>query len=149
MSLLPANDRILLGPGPSLTSPRVMRAMAAPTIGHLDPVMVRLMDDIREKLARTFGAADGSFAFAVSGTGTSGMETSVANLVKDGTRALVVVTGYFGDRLAEMCERYGATVTRLDVEWGRAADPGRCAGSSKHPAPTSSPSCTRRRRPAC
>ena len=113
MSLLPANDRILLGPGPSLTSPRVIRAMAAPTIGHLDPVMVRLMDDIREKLARTFGAADGSFAFAVSGTGTSGMETTVANLVKEGTR----------DRLAEMCERYGATVTRLDVEWGRAADP--------------------------
>ena len=113
MSLLPANDRILLGPGPSLTSPRVIRAMAAPTIGHLDPVMVRLMDDICEKLARTFGATDGSFAFAVSGTGTSGMETTVANLVKEGTR----------DRLAEMCERYGATVTRLDVEWGRAADP--------------------------
>ena len=113
MSLLPANDCILLGPGPSLTSPRVMRAMAAPTIGHLDPVMVRLMDDICEKLARTFGATDGSFAFAVSGTGTSGMETTVANLVKEGTR----------DRLAGMCERYGATVTRLDVEWGRAADP--------------------------
>jgi len=133
------SPRILLGPGPSLTAPRVMRALASPTIGHLDPVMVRLMDDIREKLARTFGAADGSFAFAVSGTGTSGMETTVANLVKEGTR----------DRLAEMCERYGATVTRLDVEWGRAADPGRCAGSSKRPAPTSSPSCTRRRRPAC
>ena len=116
-----------------------MRAMAAPTISHLDPLMLRMMDDIREKLARTFGAADGSFAFAVSGTGTSGMETTVANLVKEGTR----------DRLAEMCERYGATVTRLDVEWGRAADPGRCAGSSKRPAPTSSPSCTRRRRPAC
>ena len=64
-----------------------------------------------------------SFAFAVSGTGTSGMETAVANLVKEGTRATVVVTGYFGDRLAQMCERYGATVTRLDVEWGRACDP--------------------------
>jgi len=122
MSPLPANDRILLGPGPSLTSPRVMRAMAAPTISHLDPLMLRLMDDVREKLARTFGAAQGSFTFTVSGTGTSGMETCVANLVKDGTRVLVVVTGHFGDRLAEMCERYGATVTRLDGEWGRAAD---------------------------
>src|SRR5712692_7380456 len=123
MSLLPDTDRILLGPGPSLTAPRVMRAMAAPTLSHLDPLMMRLLDDVRERLARCFGAADGSFAFAVSGTGTSGMETTVANLVREGTRATVVVTGYFGDRLAQMCERYGATVTRLDVEWGRACDP--------------------------
>src|SRR4051812_13584173 len=126
MSLLPETDRILLGPGPSLTSPRVMRAMAAPTLSHLDPLMVRLLDDVRERLARCFGAPGGaakSFAFAVSGTGTSGMETVVANLVKEGTRATVVVSGYFGDRLAQMCERYGATVTRLDVEWGRACDP--------------------------
>jgi alanine-glyoxylate transaminase/serine-glyoxylate transaminase/serine-pyruvate transaminase len=123
MSLLPDSDRILLGPGPSLTAPRVMRAMAAPTISHLDPLMMRLLDDIRERLNRIFRAAGGSFAFAVSGTGTSGMETAVANLVKDGTRATVVVTGYFGDRLAQMCERYGATVTRLNVEWGKACDP--------------------------
>jgi alanine-glyoxylate transaminase / serine-glyoxylate transaminase / serine-pyruvate transaminase len=123
MSLLPDVDRILLGPGPSLTSPRVMRAMAAPTLSHLDPLFMKLLDDIRLKLLRTFRAADYSFAFAVSGTGTSGMETVVANLVKDGTRATVVIGGYFGDRLAQMCERYGATVTRLDVEWGRACDP--------------------------
>ena len=58
-----------------------------------------------------------------SGTGTSGMETTVANLVQDGTRVHVVVSGYFGDRIAQMCQRYGATVTRLDVEWGRACDP--------------------------
>jgi len=72
---------------------------------------------------RLFRAPKGSFAFAVSGTGTSGMETVVANLVREGTRALVVVTGYFGDRLAQMCERYGASVKRLPVEWGRACDP--------------------------
>ena len=123
MSLLPDTDRILLGPGPSLTAPRVMRAMAAPTLSHLDPLMMRLLDDVRARLTRVFGAADGSFAFAVSGTGTSGMEVAVANLVRETTRATVVVTGYFGDRLAQMCERYGATVTRLDVEWGRACDP--------------------------
>ncbi len=123
MSLLPDNERILLGPGPSLTSPRVMRAMATPTISHLDPAMLKLMDEIRAQLGRTFGAADGSFALMVSGTGTSGMETCVANLVREGTRATVIVTGYFGDRLAQMCQRYGATVTRLDVEWGRAVDP--------------------------
>lgn len=123
MSLLPDTERILLGPGPSMTSPRVMRAMASPTLSHLDPAMIRLLDDIRARLQRTFKAAEGSFAFAVSGTGTSGMETTVANLVREGTRVLVVVSGYFGDRLAQMCERYGATVSRLEVEWGRAADP--------------------------
>ena len=123
MSLLPEIDRILLGPGPSLTAPRVMRAMAAPTVSHLDPLMMALLDDVRARLGRVFRAAEGSFAFAVSGTGTSGMETVVANLVKDGTRVTVIVTGYFGDRLAQMCERYGATVARLDVEWGRACDP--------------------------
>lgn len=123
MSLLPDNDRILLGPGPSLTSPRVMRAMASPTLSHLDPLMMALLDDVRARLGRLSGAAEGSFPFAVSGTGTSGMETVVANLVREGTRATVIVTGYFGDRLAQMCQRYGATVTRLDVEWGRAVDP--------------------------
>ena len=81
MSLLPDIDRILLGPGPSLTSPRVMRAMAAPTVSHLDPLMMALLDDVRARLARLFRAPEGSFAFAVSGTGTSGMETAVANLV--------------------------------------------------------------------
>jgi len=120
---LPNTDRILLGPGPTLTSPRVMRAMATPTVSHLDPLMIALMDEVRGQLQRLFRASDKSFAFAVSGTGTSGMETAVANLVREGTRVLVVVTGYFGDRLALMCERYGASVKRLEVEWGRACDP--------------------------
>ncbi|MBS1819014.1 MAG: alanine--glyoxylate aminotransferase family protein [Acidobacteria bacterium] len=123
MSLLPDVDRILLGPGPSLTAPRVMRAMAAPTVSHLDPLMLALLDDVRARLTRVFRAPEGSFAFAVSGTGTSGMETTVANLVEPGKRVLVIVSGYFGDRLAQMCQRYGADVTRLDVEWGRACDP--------------------------
>jgi alanine-glyoxylate transaminase/serine-glyoxylate transaminase/serine-pyruvate transaminase len=85
--------------------------------------MFALLDDIRARLGRLFQAPEGSFAFAVSGTGTAGMEVAVANLVAEGTRVLVVVTGYFGERLAVMCERYGARVSRLDVEWGRACDP--------------------------
>ena len=121
--LLPDLDRILLGPGPSLTSSRVMRAMAAPTIGHVDPLMFKLLDDVRSRLTGLFRAPDGSFALAISGTGTAGMETVVANLVGDRTRVLVIVNGYFGDRLAQMCERYGAVVRRLEVEWGRACDP--------------------------
>src|SRR5918993_4279681 len=121
--MLPATERLLLGPGPSLMSPRVMRALAAPMLSHLDPQFLELMDDTRARLARVFQAPEGAFAFAVSGTGTSAMEVAVANLVQPGTRVLAVVTGYFGDRLAQMCERYGADVQRVDVEWGRACDP--------------------------
>lgn len=123
MSLLPDTDRILLGPGPSLTSPRVMRAMMAPTLSHLDPQMLPILDDIRTRLVRIFRAPAGSTTLAVSGTGTAGMELTVANLVAPGTRVLVVVNGYFGERLADMSGRYGAVVSRLQVEWGRACDP--------------------------
>jgi alanine-glyoxylate transaminase/serine-glyoxylate transaminase/serine-pyruvate transaminase len=106
-----------------MISPRVMRALGAPVLGHLDPDLMAMMDETRDQLRRLFRAPDGSFAFAVSGTGTSGLEAAVANLVTDGTRVLAVVTGYFGDRLAQVCQRYGGLVTRLDVEWGRAVDP--------------------------
>jgi alanine-glyoxylate transaminase/serine-glyoxylate transaminase/serine-pyruvate transaminase len=100
-----------------------MRAMANPVLSHLDPEMMRVLDDVRGSLARLFGAADGGFSFAVSGTGTAGMEAAVANVTRPGARALVVVTGYFGDRLAEIFTRYGAEVTRVDTAWGRACDP--------------------------
>ena len=93
MSLLPDSDRILLGPGPSLTAPRVMRARASPTLSHLDPLMLALLDDVRARLGRIFRAPEGSLALAISGTGTSGMEAAVANLVRPGTRVLVIVTG--------------------------------------------------------
>ncbi len=116
-------ERLLLGPGPSPVSARVMRAMAHPVLSHLDPALMSLLDDLRRRLDAVFRASAGAFSFAVSGTGTSGMEAAVANATKPGTKALVVVTGYFGDRLAQMLERYGATVSRVDVEWGRACDP--------------------------
>jgi len=117
------SERLLLGPGPSPVSARVMRALSEPVLSHLDPEMMAILDDLRRRLDWTFGAASGAFSFAVSGTGTSGMEAAVANVTAPGTRVLVVVTGYFGDRLAQIFERYGARVTRLDVEWGRACDP--------------------------
>src|SRR3954469_9383450 len=116
-------ERLLLGPGPSPVAPRVMRAMAAPVLSHLDPELMAILDDIRARLGRVFRAGDGAFSFAVSGTGTSGMETAVANLTRPGTRAVAVVNGYFGDRLAQMLRRYGAEVTRVEAEWGRACDP--------------------------
>jgi alanine-glyoxylate transaminase/serine-glyoxylate transaminase/serine-pyruvate transaminase len=120
---LPATERILLGPGPSQIAPRVMRALATPVLSHLDADFMPLLDDVRTRLGRVFRAPESALALAISGTGTAGMEALVANLVSDKTKVLAIVTGYFGDRLAEMCRRYGATVTRLDVEWGRAVDP--------------------------
>jgi alanine-glyoxylate transaminase / serine-glyoxylate transaminase / serine-pyruvate transaminase len=121
--MLPHTERLLLGPGPSPVAPRVMRAMAAPVLSHLDPDMLAILDDIRSRLARTFRASPDALAIAISGTGTSGMEAAVANLTRPGARAVVVVTGYFGDRLAQMLQRYGATVARVETEWGRSADP--------------------------
>src|SRR6476659_4454119 len=127
--MLPNTDRLLLGPGPSPVSPRVLAALAAPQRSHLDPELVALLDEIRARLARVFRAPEGAVTLATSGTGTSAMETVVANLTAPGKKALAIVTGYFGDRLAQMLARYGAEVTRLDVEWGRAVDPAAVAAA--------------------
>ncbi|MBK5297572.1 MAG: alanine--glyoxylate aminotransferase family protein [Vicinamibacteria bacterium] len=116
-------ERLLFGPGPSLVTSRVMSALARPVLGHLDPVLLGVMDDLRARLARVCHAPPGSRVFAVSGTGTSAMETSVANLMEPGKKALVVVTGYFGLRLADIARRYGAEVRTVECEWGRAIDP--------------------------
>lgn len=121
--MLPTTERLLLGPGPSPVSSRVTAALGAPARSHLDPEMVAILDDVRARIARVIRAPDGALAIAVSGTGTSAMEAAVANLVEPGRRALAIVSGYFGDRLAQMLTRYGATVDRLPVEWGRAVDP--------------------------
>ena len=150
LSSLPAVERVLLGPGPSVIPPRVMRAMAAPVLSHLDPDFVLLLDDVRARLARLFKAPDGSLTIATSGTGTSGMEAMVANLVGDGTRVLVVVTGYFGERLAEMCRRYGADVRAGGSGVGpRDRSAGRARRRSRQARPTSSRASTRKPPPAC
>jgi alanine-glyoxylate transaminase/serine-glyoxylate transaminase/serine-pyruvate transaminase len=102
-----------------------MRALAAPVLSHLDPDFVPMLDDVRASLQRVFRADSKSLTLATSGTGTSAMEAAVANVVSDGMRAVVIVSGYFGDRLVQILERYGARVRRVDVEWGRAVDPQR------------------------
>ncbi|MDQ3172069.1 MAG: alanine--glyoxylate aminotransferase family protein [Acidobacteriota bacterium] len=114
--------RLLLGPGPSPVTPRVMRAMTAPPLSHLDPDFVTILDDVRARLERVF-RADGWFCPAISGTGTTAMEAAIANTITPGMRATAVVNGYFGDRLAQMLARFGATVDVIEGEWGRAIDP--------------------------
>jgi alanine-glyoxylate transaminase/serine-glyoxylate transaminase/serine-pyruvate transaminase len=109
-----------------------MRAMGAPVLSHLDPDFVQLLDDTRQLLGRLMRADSKALTIATSGTGTSAMEAAVANTLSDSMTAVVIVTGYFGDRLAQIIERYGASVRRLEVEWGRAVDPARLGDELKH-----------------
>ena len=104
-----------------------MRAMQAPVLSHLDPEMMAILDDIRARLGRVFQAGEGAFSFAVSGTGTSGMEAAVANLTRPGTRAVAVVTGYFGDRLAQML----AALRRRGHARGRRVGPRLRSGAAR------------------
>ena len=110
--------RILLGPGPSNVHPRVMKAMASPVVGHLDPDFMKLMDGIKRLLRLVFRTQN-EITFPVSGTGSAGMETVMANLIEAGDEVVVGVNGAFGTRLAEVAERQGATVHKVEAAWGR------------------------------
>jgi alanine-glyoxylate transaminase/serine-glyoxylate transaminase/serine-pyruvate transaminase len=111
-------ERILMGPGPSSVPQRVMGALAAPTMGHLDPRFIEVMDDTCSKLREVLQTKN-PLTFPVSGTGMAGMECVVSNLMEPGDEAIVCVSGVFGKRMVEVMERNGVTVHVLDVEWGR------------------------------
>src|SRR5690348_17343583 len=102
-------QRVLLGPGPSDVPPSVLAALAQPTIGHLDPVFLRLMDEIRSGLKKVF-RTENEMTLAVSGTGSAGMETIFVNLVEPGDRVLIGVNGVFGGRMVDVAGRCGAEV---------------------------------------
>lgn len=125
MNRLPDLDpapRLLLGPGPSMVPARVLRAMATPLVGHLDPGFLQVMADIRDLLRLVFQTGN-EWTLAVSGTGTAAMETALGNLTEPGDRVLACIHGYFGDRLAEIARRHGAEVRRLERAWGEVFDP--------------------------
>ena len=109
--------RILLGPGPSMTSPRVMAALQTPTVGHLDPSLIKLYAEEQQLLRGAFQTSN-EWTFALSGTGTSGMESALANLIEPGDDVLVAIHGYFGERLAEIASRQGAQVERINRPLG-------------------------------
>lgn len=115
-------DRLLLGPGPSPVAPSVLRALSLPTVGHLDPELFGAMDQIRANLRVILGTQNAA-TLAVSGTGTSGMEAVLCNLIEPGDGVLVATHGYFGARIAQIAERCGGDVTRVDAPWGEASDP--------------------------
>jgi len=122
--------RVLMGPGPSDVDPRVLEAMSRPTIGHLDPAFIDVLNEIRELLQNTFLTGN-EMTFAVSGTGSAGMETCVVNLIEPGDSMLVCVNGVFGSRMADVAERCGADVATVEAEWGKAFDPGQIAEALK------------------
>jgi alanine-glyoxylate transaminase/serine-glyoxylate transaminase/serine-pyruvate transaminase len=111
-----------MGPGPSDVDPRVLEALARPTIGHLDPVFMEILNEIRELLQYTFRTKN-EMTLAMSGTGSAGMETCVVNLIEPGDPMLVCINGVFGNRMADVAERAGAAVNRIDVAWGKVFDP--------------------------
>ena len=114
--------RTLMGPGPSDVHPRVLQAMARPTIGHLDPEFIRMMDEIRDMLRATFFTKN-DVTMVVSAPGSAGMETCFVNLVEPGDKVVVCVNGVFGGRMVENVERFGGTAVKVEQEWGRAVDP--------------------------
>lgn len=118
--------RILLGPGPSLVPERVLHAMARPTIGHLDPRFIELMDEIKRLLQYAFQTQN-ELTMPISGPGTAGMECCVVNLVEPGDRVLVAVNGVFGGRLKEMIERCGGLPIVVEDDWGSPIDPNKVA----------------------
>jgi len=110
-------ERVLMGPGPSTVHERVLRAMARPLLGHLDPEFLQIMDENQDMLRQVF-ATENRLTIPISGTGSAGMEAAVVNLVEPGDRVVVAIAGVFGVRLAEQARRNGAEVVTVETEWG-------------------------------
>ena len=119
---LQPGQRILMGPGPSDVHPRVLRAMSVPTVGHLDPDFLAIMDQTQE-LLRYVLQTENRLTIPVSGTGSAGMETCFVNVIEPGDQVVVGVNGVFGERMSDLAGRCGAEVTRVEAEWGRIVEP--------------------------
>lgn len=115
-------QRILMGPGPSDVNPRILEAMSRPTIGHLDPMFVSLMDEVKTLLQGTFLTSN-KLTMPVSAPGSAGMETCFVNLVEPGETVIVCQNGVFGGRMKENVERCGATAVMVQDDWGKPVDP--------------------------
>ena len=114
-------QRTLLGPGPSDVNPRILEALSRPTIGHLDPVFIEMVDDLKKLLQFAFQTRN-ELTFPVSAPGSAGMETAFVNLVERGDKVIICQNGVFGGRMRENAERCGAQVVMVQDDWGKAID---------------------------
>lgn len=121
LSVLSPPKRLLFGPGPTPVHPRVYEAMSKPIVGHLDPYFFQVNEEIRRGLQMCFGTKN-EFTMVISGTGSAGMETAVANFVEPGTKTGIFANGYFSDRITEMARRHGADIVRFEKPWGETYD---------------------------
>jgi len=126
--------RILMGPGPSDVPDRVLRAMATPLVGHLDPEFLQLMDRIQKMLRELFRTRN-PMTLPMSGTGSAGMETCFVNLLEPGDRAVIGVNGVFGARMVEVARRCGAEVTAVEAPWGEIVDEERMVAAIRQTEP--------------
>ena len=110
--------RMLLGPGPSMVNPRVLQAMMQHMIGYLDPDFILIMDEVSELLKLVYKTENG-ITFALSGTGSSGMEAGISSLLEPGDTVVMCIYGFFCERMVEMATRVGANVVPLRAEWGK------------------------------
>jgi alanine-glyoxylate transaminase/serine-glyoxylate transaminase/serine-pyruvate transaminase len=114
--------RTLMGPGPSTVNPRILEAMSRPTLGHLDPVFVTMMDEMKVLLRYAF-CTNNELTMPVSAPGSAGMEMCFVNLVEPGDKVIVCQNGVFGGRMKENVERCGGTAVMVEDTWGTAVDP--------------------------
>lgn len=114
--------RILMGPGPSDVNPRILEAMSRPTIGHLDPIFIAMMDEMKGLLQYAFQTKN-ELTFSVSAPGSAGMETCFVNLLEPGDKVIICQNGVFGGRMKENAERCGAVPILVQDPWGAAVDP--------------------------
>src|SRR6185369_10096946 len=122
--------RSLMGPGPSDVAPSVLKAMSMPLLGHLDPVFVKMMEEIKAMLREVF-ITKNDMTFPVSGTGSAGMEFCFVNLLQPGDEAVIGVNGVFGGRMVDVAERCGAKVMKVEAAWGRIIEPQQIADALK------------------
>ncbi len=116
------SPRTLMGPGPSDVHPRVLQAMAAPILGHLDPEFLRVMDDVMEMLRIVFRTSN-RLTLPISATGTAAMEAAFCNVVEPGDTVVIAINAYFGNRMADIASRCGAQVQIVKFPWGKAVGP--------------------------
>ena len=122
--------RTLMGPGPSDVHPRILEALSRPTIGHLDPQFVAMMEETKRLLQYAF-QTENPLTMPVSAPGSAGMETCFVNLVEPGDKVIVCQNGVFGGRMKENVERSGGVPVMVEDEWGRAVDPDKLEAALK------------------